>query len=113
MVILSRRSAIGSAVVAVAALGAAMLPIRSHLGVATSALVLVIPVVIGVVVGGLLAGVVATVTGFLAYDLVFIPPYYTLAVGASQNWVALGVYVLMTVMITQVVARLDPARRSP
>jgi two-component system sensor histidine kinase KdpD len=108
----SRRSALGSvvAVVAVVALGAAMFPIRSHLSVATTALVLVVPVVLGVAVGGFVAGVVATTTGFLAYDLVFIPPYYRLAVGAPEDWVALGVYVLVTVMIAQVVGRLDIAR---
>lgn len=112
MKVLSRRSVAGSvvAVVAVAGLGAVMFPIRSHLSVATTALILVVPVVLGVATGGLFAGFVATTTGFLVYDLVFIPPYYTLAVGASQNWVALGVYVLVTVMIAQVVGRLDIAR---
>jgi two-component system sensor histidine kinase KdpD len=87
-----------------------MFPLRSHLSVATTALVLVVPVVLGVTIGGFIAGVFATATGFLAYDLVFIPPYYTLSVGALQNWAALGVYVVVTVMIAQVVARLNIAR---
>jgi two-component system sensor histidine kinase KdpD len=87
-----------------------MFPLRSHLSVATTALVLVVPVVLGVTIGGFIAGIVATATGFLAYDFVFIPPYYTLSVGALQNWAALGVYVVVTVMIAQVVARLDIAR---
>ena len=43
--------------VSAVALGAAMLPLRSHLSIATAALVLVVPVVAGVVVGGLRAGV--------------------------------------------------------
>ena len=112
MSVLDRRKVVGSliSVVAVGGLAAAMFPIRAHLGVATTALVLVVPVVLGVVVGGLFAGVIASVTGFLVYNLVFIPPYYTLAVGASENWVALGVYVVVTVLIAQVVSRLDFAR---
>ncbi len=56
------------------ALTAVMFPLRSHLSVATPALVLVIPVVISVAIGGLAAGIAAAGTGFLLYDLVFIPP---------------------------------------
>lgn len=91
-------------------LGAAMIPLRSHLSIATAALVLVVPVVAGVVTGGLAGGVVTAAAGFLVYDFVFIPPYYTLTVGAGQNWVALGVYAVVMLMVAQVVARLDAAR---
>ncbi len=87
-----------------------MLPLRSHLSVATTALVLVVPVVVGVAVGGFVPGIVATATGFFVYDIVFIPPYYTLAVGAAQNWAALGVYAVVMVVVAQVVARLNAAR---
>ena len=48
--------------------------------------------------------------GFFVYDLVFIPPYGTLTVGDAENWVALGVYVVVMVLVAQVVARLDAAR---
>jgi two-component system sensor histidine kinase KdpD len=100
----------GAAVVLVLALTAAMLPVRSHLSVATTALVLVIPVVVGVAVGGFAAGVIAAAAGFLVYDLVFIPPYYTLSVGAAQGWVALAVYAIVTVVVARVVARANAAR---
>ncbi len=88
-----------------------MFPVRSHLSVATTALVLVVPVVAGVVVGGLIGGLVAVAAGFLLYDVVFIPPYYTLSVGAAQNWVALGVYAVVMVLVTQVVAGLGSTRK--
>lgn len=91
-------------------LSAAMIPLRSELSIATAGLVLVVPVVVGVVVGGLPAGVVAVAAGFLAYDYAFTPPYYTLSVGAGQNWVALGVYAVVMLMVAQVVARLERAR---
>jgi len=68
-----------------AVLVAVMLPLRSHLSIATTGLVLVVPVVIGVVVGGFGAGVFGVVAGFLVYDIVFIPPYFTLSVGRSEN----------------------------
>jgi two-component system sensor histidine kinase KdpD len=97
-------------VLASASLGAAMLPLRSHLSIASTALVLVVPVVAGVVTGGFVAGLVSVAAGFLVYDLVFIPPYYTLHVGAPQNWVALGVYVVVMVLVARVVAALGEAR---
>ena len=88
-------------------LGAAMLPVRSHLSVATAGLVLVVPVVAGVVVGGYTAGLVSVLAGFLVYDFAFIPPFGTLDVGAGQNWVALGVYVVVMALVAQVVSRLE------
>ena len=87
-----------------------MFPLRSHLSASTAALVLVIPVVVGVAMGGFGAGVVAAGAGFLIYDLVFIPPYYTLSVGVAQNWVGLGVYAIVTVVVTRVVAAVSVAR---
>ncbi|HUY22393.1 MAG TPA: ATP-binding protein [Acidimicrobiales bacterium] len=108
----TRRAVMGS-IAALAVMGvlvAVMVPLRSHVSIATTALVLVVPVVTGVVVGGFAAGVVGVVTGFLVYDLVFIPPYYTLSVGATENWVALGVYAAVMVLVASLVARLDAAR---
>ncbi|MDA8117260.1 MAG: DUF4118 domain-containing protein, partial [Actinomycetota bacterium] len=91
-------------------LGVPMFLLRSSLSEATTALVLVVPVVVGVTAGGLAVGVVGVVMGFVVYDLVFIPPYYTLSVGAAQNWVALGVYVLVLLLVARVVSGLDDAR---
>lgn len=99
-----------AAVALVLALGAAMFPLRSHLNGATTALILVIPVVVGVAVGGFSSGVIAAATGFLLYDLVFIRPYYTLSVGAGQDWVALAVYAIVAVVVARVVARVKVAR---
>jgi two-component system sensor histidine kinase KdpD len=87
-----------------------MVPIRSHLSIATTALVLVVPVVTGVIAGGYRAGLVSVAAGFLVYDYAFIPPYYTLTVGAAENWVALGVYVVVMVLVAQVVSHLEQAR---
>jgi two-component system sensor histidine kinase KdpD len=99
-----------AALVLVVVLGAAMFPLRSHLSVATSALVLVVPVVVGAALGGFSAGIVGTAIGFFVYDFVFVPPYYTLSVGGAQNWAALGVFVVVTVVISQMVVRLNVAR---
>ncbi len=97
-------------VVITLALGAMMLPLRDHLSESTAALVLVIPVVVGAVVGGFWAGSVGVVAGFVIYDYEFIPPYRTLDVGSAQNWVALGVYVVVMLLVARLVASLDDAR---
>jgi two-component system sensor histidine kinase KdpD len=90
-------------------LGAVMLPLRSHLSIATAGLVMVVPVVTGVVTGGFAAGLISVAAGFLVYDIFFIPPYGTLTVGAAQNWVALAVYGVTMVLVARVVANLEDA----
>ncbi|MHB1503602.1 MAG: ATP-binding protein [Acidimicrobiales bacterium] len=97
-------------VLGVAACAAAMVPLRDHLSVATTALVLVVPVVAGVAVGGFWVGVAGAALGFVVYDYLFIPPYLTLSVGVTQNWVALGVYVVVVLVVARVVAELRRAR---
>jgi K+-sensing histidine kinase KdpD len=94
----------------VAALGGAMLPLRSHLAVSTTALVLVIPVVVAGAIGGFVAGLGVVAAGFLVFDFFFIPPYGTLNVGSAQNWVALFVYLVVMLLVARVVARLDTSR---
>lgn len=109
-----RHSLSGSiaAVATMAVLVGVMLPLRSHLDIAVVALVLVVPVVVGVVVGGASSGVLAVALGFLAYDLLFIPPYGTLAVGRAENWAPLGVYAVVMLLTSRVVDRLWRAEAS-
>ncbi|MGW5349818.1 ATP-binding protein [Streptomyces sp. NPDC004031] len=108
----TRRNLVGSlaALGCIAALTAAMLPLRDHLSITTMALVLVVPVVVGVAAGGFLAGVLSVVAGFLVYDFFFIPPYLTLDVGAGENWAALGVYAVVMLPVARVVDGMNRAR---
>jgi two-component system sensor histidine kinase KdpD len=101
---------LAAALASMVVLTGAMLPLRASLSVATTALILVVPVVIGVVIGGFGAGVLSVVAGFLVYDYFFIKPYLTLWVGAPQNWVALGVYVAVMLPVARVVAGMNTAR---
>ena len=93
-----------------AALVALMLPFRAHLSIAIPALVLVVPAVVGAVISGFPAGVVGTVAGFLAYDWFFLPPYDTLTVRSPQNWIALGVYAVVVLIVAELVSKLRRAR---
>ena len=101
---------LAAALASMVVLTGAMLPLRGSLSVATTALILVVPVVIGVVIGGFAAGVLSVAAGFLVYDYFFIKPYLTLWVGAPQNWAALGVYVAVMLPVAKVVAGMNAAR---
>jgi two-component system sensor histidine kinase KdpD len=101
---------IAAALAAHGAVLAILLPFRSHLSIATPALVFLVPVIIGVVVGGFWAGALAAVTGFLFYDLFFLPPYDNLTVHAASNWLALVVYLVVVLAVARVVTQLHTAR---
>ena len=105
---LPRRSVLGSAcaLAVLAALSLLLLAVHAHIDIATVGLVLVVPVVVGTVVGGMASGSVAAIGGFLAYDLLFIKPYYTFAVGRAENWVPLGVYVIVMALTARVTSHL-------
>src|SRR5439155_17213451 len=79
--------------------------------VATAALVLVVPVALGVAVGGFPAVPLGVVAGFLTFDFVFIPPYYTFYVTAWEDWVSLVVYAMVGCTVGVVVAQLGRAQR--
>jgi hypothetical protein len=107
-----RRRAVGT-VATLASLGisaAVLTPFRPSLSVATTGLVLVVPVVVGVAIGGFFVGVAAVALGFLLWDYLFIPPYRTLAVTQAQDWVALAVYAVVMLVVARVVANLEAAR---
>ena len=108
----ARRSLRGTAVAlgVMAVLTAGMIPFRSHLSVATDGLILVIPVVAGVVAGGFGAGVISVVAGFLVYDFVFTPPYYTPWLGKAENWLTPGVYLVVMLLVARVVSNMAAAR---
>lgn len=107
-----RRTLLGilAALATAGLLTAAMLPFRSNISIATAGLVLVVPVVVGVVTGGFIAGIVSVAIGFLIYFFFFIPPYLTTAAGATENWTALGVYVLVLIPVARVVDNMVRAR---
>jgi two-component system, OmpR family, sensor histidine kinase KdpD len=107
-----RRSLVGSTVGVVLAVGfgAALVPWRSHVSIATAALVLVLPVVAGVITGGFSSGVASVAAGFVVFDFAFTPPYNRLTVAATQVWVALVVYAVIMLLVSRVVAHLESAR---
>jgi two-component system sensor histidine kinase KdpD len=91
---------------------ALLLPFRSRITVATSALVLVVPITLGVAVGGFAVVPFGVAAGFLTFDFFFIPPYYTFYVTEGEDWVSLVVYACVGCTVGGVVAQLDRAQRA-
>lgn len=83
------------AVAGTAAVAGALLPFRESLGTTTAGLAFVVPVVVATALGGAPASVVAVLVGFLAYNVLFTVPYYTVAVAHVPDVVGLVVYVLV------------------
>lgn len=82
-----------------------LVPLRSHVSVG-SALLLDLCVVMGTAaLGGLRPGLVASLNALALTNWFLTPPLHTLAVGDTQNVVALSVFVLVTVVVSLLVDR--------
>ncbi len=97
--------------VLVLAFTAILLPLREHVNVSTITLVFIIPAITAEVTGGVLAGFTTVAFSALTLDFYFIPPYGTLSIGSAQNWVGLGVYLVVVGLVAVVVARFRSAQR--
>lgn len=91
---------------------AALVPVRGDVTRATPALVLVLAVVAGGVVGGVLAAVVTAVGAATAFNLAFVPPFWTFKVNATEDYVALGVLLAVALVVGVLVAEEADRRRS-
>ncbi|MFN8591727.1 MAG: ATP-binding protein [Thermomicrobiales bacterium] len=97
---------IAGAVGAVGALSALMLPFRAQLGV-LNVLLLYLLLTVGVALSaGLWPAVVSAITGFVAFDFFFIPPYHTFSVADRDHVLALFVYLGVAVVTAQLASRL-------
>jgi len=102
--------ALGAITVVVAS--AALVPVRTHVTRATPALVLVLGVVVAGVVGGSIAATVIALLSAAAYNLVFIPRYWTFKVNVADDWVALVVFLVVALAMGLLVAGQAERRRA-
>ena len=102
--------ALGATTVVVAS--AVLVPVRTHVTRATPALVLVLAVVVAGVVGGSIAATVVALLSAAAYNLVFIPRYWTFKVNVADDWVALAVFLFVALAMGLLVAGQTERRRA-
>ena len=102
----------GAGVALVAATTAALVPVRAHVTRATPALLLVLAVVAAGWLGGLRASVVVSFLAALVLNVAFIEPFWTLKVAAWDDWVALGVFLVVAIAIGALLAALADRERA-
>lgn len=96
----------------IAGLSTALVPVRSDVTRATPALALVVPIVVAGLLGGRVGALVVVPVAVVAFNVVFIPPHWTLTVDALDDGVALAVFGLVAVVVGTLVAREGERRQS-
>ena len=91
------------AVVGTAAVTAALLSLRGRVTATNVALAYLLVVVAAAANGGLWPGVTGAGLGFLAFDLLFLPPYGHIKVHNQQDYVSLAVYLLIALIVSVLV----------
>jgi two-component system sensor histidine kinase KdpD len=104
-------SGVGAGAIGVAAVAGALVPVRDDIRSTVAPLLLVLAVVVAALAGGRAAAVAVGLLAAVAYNLVFLRPYWNLKVDASEDWVALAVFTVVAVAVGTVVAR-EHARRA-
>ena len=86
---------------------------RAILGEAVIALLYLVPVVWSANRWGQLPGIIAALTAALAFDFLFIPPFYTFAVAELEGWLVLAIFLIVAIVVVErIQASLTKAREA-
>jgi two-component system sensor histidine kinase KdpD len=77
--------------------------LRSHLSLATEGSLFLLAVIITSLVGGFYPALAAAVVGSLLLNYYFVPPVHTFTIAQPANIVALAIFLLTAVLVSQVV----------
>jgi K+-sensing histidine kinase KdpD len=100
-----RVTGILSSVIAVALVTGAVFALRPIAPVLSLGVLYVVAVVAVAVFAGLAYAIPASVASMLAFNFLFLPPVHTFALHDSANWVALGVYIAVAVVVSELATR--------
>jgi two-component system, OmpR family, sensor histidine kinase KdpD len=92
-------------IVMIAAVTGALFLLGGWLTTPSIALIYVLVVLLCTTLWGLTAGIIASIGAFLTFNYLFIPPYYTLFVHHTQDIIVLFVFLIITVVLSQLVGR--------
>jgi K+-sensing histidine kinase KdpD len=100
-----RFKSLTSSLLAVLAVAGTTIPLfligRLILGEAVIALLYLVPVAWSANRWGQLPGIVAALTAALAFDFLFIPPFYTFAVARLEGWLVLAIFLGVAVWVVE------------
>lgn len=90
----------------------AMVPFRDDITRASPALLFVVPIVLAGLLGGRTAALMAAGAAAVAFNMAFIPPYWTFDIHAVDDFVAFVVFGFVAVVVGTLVAREGQRRQS-
>lgn len=96
--------------VAMVALAAALIPLRSWLGNSNVALVLVVGIVAAAALGGRAAGIAGSVAAALSYDFFHTLPHYTMQVDTRTDRITTVLLLVVGILIGEIVVRTQRVR---
>jgi two-component system sensor histidine kinase KdpD len=79
--------------------------LRDKLNTSTVALLYFLPILVSTTLWGLWPGVLSAFAAFFAYNFFFLKPYYTLQVHNTQDILALVIFLIVAVLISQLVGQ--------
>jgi two-component system sensor histidine kinase KdpD len=92
-------------VLIVAAFTLALWFFREYLSIQVIALLFMLPVLLSTRLWGLAPGILAALLSFLTFNYFFTQPYYTLMVHQTQDFLALIVFLIISVVISQLLGQ--------
>jgi two-component system, OmpR family, sensor histidine kinase KdpD len=98
------------AVVGTAVVTGPLLGVRGDVSKTNVVLAYLLVVTAAAATGGLGPGITAAALGFLAFDVLFIEPYHHIVVAEPQDYVSLGVYLLVAVVVSLLVSTSERRR---
>ena len=97
----------------VAAVTGAIELLKPHVPVLSLAVLYLFAVLPVAVLWGLAYGIAISIGSMLAFNFFFLPPLYTLSLQDSRNWFALAVFVVTSVVVSELGARSRRQAREP
>ena len=86
---------------------------RNELGEGVIALVYLVPIIWSGYRWGQAPGMSAALAAALAFDFLFIPPFYTFAIGSLEGWLVLGIFLAVAmILVGRFHASLSKAREA-
>lgn len=92
------------AILAIAALNAILIPLRSEINTTTIAFAFLLVVLAVAIIWGSGPALVASVTAVVCYNFFFLPPLYTLTIADPQNWIAATAFFITALAVGQLSA---------
>jgi len=96
--------ALASVALLVAVTGAIEL-LKTHIPVLSLGVLYVFAVIAVAVVWGLAYAIAVAIASMLAFNFFFLPPLYTFTLADSRNWLALAVFVVTAIVVSELAAR--------